>query len=592
MNFKMKTIAALALAVVVFSAQAQTATTSKHKAKAKPAEVAAKPSVESQIESLRKDLETQINGLKQQVADRDAKLAQAQQAAADAQVAASKAQAAADAQAATASENANSASALKATVEDIKGNQTSILTTIQDEQKKVSAAIESPSSLHYKGVTITPGGFAAAETVFRQKATGADIPTPLTATPFNGADIADQSEFYGSARQSRASLLAEGKLKSATLRGYAEVDFLGVGTSSNANQSNSYVFRDRVFWAQAQFKSGLTFQGGQMWSLTAERAKGLSNFSGDVKTPQTIDPNYVPGFVWSRQYGFAVIQNGKHLSYGVSLENAQTIAGGSTPPAGSVLFGTTAAQSSSYNGVNGTYSFNLMPDVVAKVAVDPGWGHYEVFAIGRFPQATVFPNYASTTVAKTSGRFVDVVPTGGFGGSFRAPVLGKYADFGVSGLYGYGVGRYGDTTLSDVAFDNTGRLKALQNTSALATLEAHPTPRLVIYANFGEDFAGRLLAKNGGGYGLLTANNSGCNTESVPAGTTTPSASGTCNGNNKFVQEFVAGVWYDFYKGPAGRIRYGVQYGYLNRAIWGGSTTHQADAVENQFYTSFRYYLP
>ncbi len=38
---------------------------------------------------------------------------------------------------------------------------------------------EEPASLHYKGVTITPGGFMAAETVWRQKALSADVNTPF-----------------------------------------------------------------------------------------------------------------------------------------------------------------------------------------------------------------------------------------------------------------------------------------------------------------------------------------------------------------------------------------------------------------------------
>jgi hypothetical protein len=143
--------------------------------------------------------------------------------------------------------------------------------------------------------------------------------------------------------------------------------------------------------------------------------------------------------------------------------------------------------------------------------------------------------------------------TGGFGGSARAPVFGKYGDFGISGLYGWGVGRYGDTTLADVTFDATGQMMAITNASALATLELNPTKRLVIYGNFGEDFAGRLISTNGGtaGYALLNANNSGCNIQSsVPTSGTTPSSSpANCNGNNKFVQEFVGGFWYDFYKG-------------------------------------------
>lgn len=609
MNFTLKTAAAALLAASLVASYGYASDVKppvkKHVA-TKKAKTPPPPTVEEQIQGLRHELESQINGLKTDLADKDAQLKKAQQAAVEAQAAADRAQAAATAQSQAVNDNATAVSTLQSTVTDLKGNQVSLATTVSDETSAVKKAIANPSALHYKGLNITPGGYMAAETVFRQKATGADIPTALSSIPFDGANSAALSEFYGTGRQSRISLLAEGKTDSATYRGYVEGDFLGTGTSSNNNQSNSYVLRQRVVWGQAVLRNGITFQGGQMWSLAAERAKGLSNFSGDVKTPLTIDPNYVPGFVWARQYGFAIIKAGNKVSYGVSLENAQTIAGGSACPTGptgaACLYGgsTAGVQSSSYNAVNGTYSYNLGPDIIGKVAVDPGWGHYEAFAIGRFPHYEYYPNYkAATAAAATVGRTTDSLASGGFGGSLRAPVFGKYGDFGFSGLYGFGVGRYGDTTLSDVTFDAIGRMKALTNASALATVELHPTSRLVVYVNYGEDFAGRLntlAAGPGAGYGLLNVNNSGCNVESsLPTSGSVPSgapASATCSGNNKFVQETTAGVWYDFYKGAAGRVRYGIQYANINRAIWGGTTTPEAVATENQFYTSFRYYLP
>ena len=85
------------------------------------------------------------------------------------------------------------------------------------------------------------------------------------------------SEFYGSGRQSRLSLLAQGKLGEMKLTGYYEMDFLGAGVTSNNNQSNSYVLRQRQIWAQAAFQNGWTITGGQMWSLVTETKKGLDN---------------------------------------------------------------------------------------------------------------------------------------------------------------------------------------------------------------------------------------------------------------------------------------------------------------------------
>jgi hypothetical protein len=603
MKFRFQTAAAALLAASLVASYAyasdptppakkQTAT---RKAKTPPP-----PTVAEQIQALKQELEGQINALRNDLAVKDAQLKQAQQAAADAQAAADKAQSAASVQQQAVSDNASAVTTLQSTVTDIKAANASAVASLSDETAALKKAIANPAALHYKGINITPGGFMAAETVYRAMATGADIPTALSSIPFPGANTAQLSEFFGSGRQSRVSLLAEGKTDAATYRGYVEADFLGTGTSSNNNQSNSYVMRQRVVWGDATLKSGLAFQGGQMWSLTAERAKGLSNLSGDVKTPLTIDPNYVPGFVWTRQYGFRIVQSLKHAAFGISLENPQTITGGSSCPAGACLFGgsTSGVQSSSYNAVNGTYSYNLGPDIIGKVAIDPGWGHYEVFAIGRFPHYEYYPNYtAGATAVGATGAVTKSLSTGGFGGSLRAPVFGKYGDFGLSGLYGWGVGRYGDTTLSDVTFDPTGQMMALTNASALATVELHPTPRLVLYGNMGEDFAGRLISTVGttsAGYGLLNVNNNGCYiVSSTPTSGSVPSGSpANCTGNNKYVQEFVGGLWYDFYRGPAGRIRYGIQYANVVRAIWGGTTTTQQDAIENQFYTSFRYYLP
>ena len=42
------------------------------------------------------------------------------------------------------------------------------------------------ATIRYKGVNITPGGFIAAETVYRQRADGADINTPFNGIPYSG----------------------------------------------------------------------------------------------------------------------------------------------------------------------------------------------------------------------------------------------------------------------------------------------------------------------------------------------------------------------------------------------------------------------
>ena len=133
-----------------------------------------------------------------------------------------------------------------------------------------AASPENPIAIHYKGISLTPGGFLAAETVFRNKAMGADINTPFNNIPFAGNPGGQTTEWNSSARQSRLSLLAEGKLDSVTIGGYVETDFLGTGITSNDNESNSYVLRIRQAWGQAKCDSGFTITGGQMWRMLAD----------------------------------------------------------------------------------------------------------------------------------------------------------------------------------------------------------------------------------------------------------------------------------------------------------------------------------
>jgi hypothetical protein len=155
---------------------------------------------------------------------------------------------------------------------------------------------EGPTSISFKGITLTPGGFMAAETVFRNKALSADINTPFNSAPLPGSSQSEASEFNASARQSRISMLVEGKLSTVKIGGYYEADFLSAGTTSNSNESDSYTFRQRQFWAQAKFNSGWTFTGGQMWSLVTETKKGLDNRT--EAPPLVIDSAYNVGFSW------------------------------------------------------------------------------------------------------------------------------------------------------------------------------------------------------------------------------------------------------------------------------------------------------
>jgi hypothetical protein len=607
MNTNLKALAALVLATSVGLGHAQSMAGSTSSKPSKTSQkvhkkvVEKKPSVESQIEALRNDLNSQrsqIDSLKQQLSERDVQLQQAQQAAQSAQQAAQAAQQAANMQQQQLTENASTVSTLQSSVNDLKTNTASIVGTIQEQQTTVKKAIENPDAIHFKGITISPtGSFVEAATVNRTSAVGADINTQFTGIPLNHSDAAQLSEFYGSGRQSRIALRATGKLSNMTLTGYYEMDWLGTGITSNNNQSNSYVVRQRQLWAQAAMNNGWTFTGGQMWSLATETLQGMTNTTEAL--PLTIDPQYTAGFVWTRQYGFRVYKDFSHKFWlGASLENAETLnpAGSNLPT--NLLIGSSGNSGGLYNST-ANYSFNLAPDIIAKAVWEPGIGHYEVFGIGRFFRDRVYPNNPNSSV----GAYNDSTVAGGIGGSARVPTLDKKLTFGLKGLWGQGVGRYGSSTIADITLRPDGQIAPLHAFSALGTIEAVPTSRLTVYLNYGGDYVGRRYFGNIG-YGSPLTNMSGCGVE-PPVGTAatnsatgfSPATPANCGNQNRDVQEVTTGYWYNFYAGPKGRLRQGIQYSYFRRDLWsgnGGTANPDGGATgsDNLIETSFRYYLP
>jgi len=557
--------------------------------------------VSAQLSQMQRSLDTQqqqIQNLMQQLQSRDQQIQQLQQQMGQVQNAASQAQQKADM--AAAQSNQSQVTALSNDVTDLKATVTNTAQALQETQKSVSD-LDSPLALHLKGITITPGGFLAAETVWRQHAMGSDINTPFNAIPFDGASQSHMSEFFGSGRQSRASLLAEGKLGKAKIGGYYEADFLTTGITSNNNQSNSYGLRQRQVWGQAVLSSGWSFTGGQMWSLVTETKNGVDNRT--EAPPQTIDPAYNVGFSWARQYGFRVARNFNNKMWlAFSVENAQTTVGGHGSST-DFLLGQQGASGGLYNPT-ANYSYNAMPDLIGKLVYQPKNIHFEVFGvISRF-RDRIFPLGAAATPSAV-GAYNDSSMGGGAGANIRVSTFNKHIDFGLHFLGGEGVGRYGASSLSDVTVRPDGILTPLRSYQSLATVETHGK-KLDLYFNVGGEFAGRNAFVNGTkgvGYGSQLADNSGCGIETPPGGTVgaagTPLTNGFnpgglsgCNGDTRVIIEGTFGFWYRFYKGPKGTVQWGPQYSYLTRNTWTDKAGLSPNATENMVLTSFRYYLP
>ncbi len=541
--------------------------------------------VESQIQEMRQQFQQQqeeIDQLKQQLQSRDQQLQQAQDAAQQAQQTAAQAQSQA---AQSTTQNSAAYTNLQQAVQSIQTESEQSKQTVsmvEQDQKKLKHAVLHPDEIYYKGITISPNGsFIEAATVYRSAATGGGINTPFTGVPLDNSNAAQLSEFFGSARQSRIALKATGKLDNMTLTGYYEMDWLGTGITSNNNQSNSYVVRQRQLWARVGLNSGLSVTAGQMWSLATETAQ--SENAGTEVLPGTIDPQYTAGFVWERQYGFRVTKEfANKFTLGASAENAETLNPGGNGLPTNLLIGSAGTAGGLYN-VNNNYSFNLSPDFVAKATFDPaGWGHYEVFGIARLFRDRIYPT--------TGTPYNDTTLGGGIGGGFRVPVLQKKVTIGLKGLYGQGVGRYGDSQISDVTLRPDATIAPLHGFSALATLEYNPTSRLNLWSNYGGDYIGRRYSGSEG-YGSPLTNMTGCSVEPKPGGSFSPSTPANCAGNNKDVQELSVGYWFNFYAGSKGKLRQGIQYSRFERDLWSG-IGGGAKGTDNGFWTSLRYYLP
>jgi len=551
----------------------------------------------------------EIEELREELHRKDQAVNQAQAAATDA---VSKA----DAAKTEVNEQQQTVVALKSDVSDLKTNVTNAALSLQETQKNVNATVESPTAIHFKGITITPGGFLAAESVRRSRALGADINTPFNSLTVPGATQSTMSEFFGSGRQSRISMLAEGKLKDFKLTGYVEADFLSAGVTSTNTQSNSYTLRQRQAWGQVAMDNGWSVTGGQMWSLVTETKHGVDNRTEAV--PMTIDPQYTVGFSWARQYGLRVAKNFDNKVWiAASMENAQAsiTSHGNAP---NWVAGELGTATGLYNAFNANYSFNPSPDFIVKAVVEPGFGHYEVFGIYSRFRDRVFPcveNYASPacgTLTGASSAFASNVSTngGGIGANARWSFDNKHLDFGLHGLTGRGIGRYGTGTLPDSAVNADGSLDLIRSYQGLGTLEWHG-PKLDVYLNAGAEYAGRAagydpLQNKYIGYGSPFFANYGCFTEGVPGTAVTgtgqsggflPTTPSNCTADTRVLLEGTIGFWHRIYSGPKGRLQWGPQYSYVSRNTWSGvgfpgGPEVSPHGLDGMIFTSFRYYLP
>lgn len=549
----MKKLASLALSLFLISGTALADTPKDADAKpaqpfkakeVKPAEKT-ESAIAAELEELRQALRAQqeeLQALKEELAKRDRQMDETREAAATANARAAEASSKATEAVNATAEVKSTEAALNTTVSNLKASNAALATSVGATSQEANKE-EGPAAIRYKGITITPGGFVAAETASRTRALSSDINTNFT-IPYPGNSLTKEGENNFTSRQSRVSLLAESKIDEVKLTGYWEADWLGTGVTSNNRQSNSYVLRQRIIFAQAALNNGWSFTGGQQWSMATENRKGIQNRQEVI--PLTIDSQYTVGFTWARQYGFRAVKDfGGKFALGVAIEAPQATIGGrgfsivNTTTVGSASVATTGNTFLNAPGAGagllnfadtlgsgtGGNTINKAPDFIIKAAADPGYGHYEVFGIVSnfrnrvFPCGVVGTNAKDTATPKPAklvtlacsvdgsvkpsslGAFESSQVGGGVGASARLPLFAKKLDFLIKGVGGDGIGRYGSAQLSDLTFRPDGTEALIRTAHGLGELEFHPNAKLDLYAYYGAEYAWRAAYK---GYNSIT----------------------------------------------------------------------------------------
>ncbi|MGH3056248.1 MAG: hypothetical protein ACRDL7_14845, partial [Gaiellaceae bacterium] len=284
---------------------------------------------------------------------------------------------------------------------------------LQRDIQQLQEKMQNGSGIQYGGVNLKLGGFIEAAGIYRTRNEVADVGSDYNqGIPFRISPLAHENETRFSARQSRLSLLVSGNVSPDThLAAYYEMDFLASGTTSNSRESNSYVPRTRNIYATVD-KDNWGFHAlvGQNWSLMTTNTKGIMPRGEQI--PMTIDAQYVEGFNWLRVPQFRLVEDFGHgIWAGVSAESPQMVTSPITAPA-NTNFNNPGDPAGLLNNAT-TYSNEYIPDFIGKIALDPGFGHYEFKSLIR-----VFAARTAGTTNETIGY--------GFGGAAMLPIVPQY----------------------------------------------------------------------------------------------------------------------------------------------------------------------
>lgn len=414
-------------------------------------------------------------------------------------------------------------------------------------------------------VKLTLGGFIEAAAIDRNRDEVADVGSKW-APIFPNKDAYYLNDVRFTARQSRLSLLINGPDHDGDHGdAYFEGDFLGAAVTANSTESNSYTPRIRQVWTDYTTSGGFTFLAGQAWSLVTQETVGINARKENV--PMTIDAQYVPGFNWTRNPQFRFVQKfNDSFSLGASLESPAAVVAG-TAPAGTV---STLAGGSLLNSTN-NYTLESRPDIVVKAAIDPGYGHYEIFDLNRSFNDRVDPANVTQGVNNSASA-------NSWGVNALIPLVPKTLDLTASYMNGQSIGRYGSAQLPDFTFNSDGTIATIKGTDYLVGLLYH-SPSFDGYFYDGQEKVDPNFSGKTDGYGNPGNSNAGCLT-----------GTGTCTGNVSKVQQWTIGGWFKGYQGE-GHMAFGLQYSHTTYDTFADAAGNSPTSNMNVLMVSFRYYM-
>lgn len=440
----------------------------------------------------------------------------------------------------------------------------------------------SPLQFKLGDAYFTPVGFMDMTSVTRSTAPGSGIGTNFGSIPYSNTQGGALTESRLSPQNSRIGMRVDAMVKDMKVTGYWESDFLGqIGNPPNgglAVSSNPYVFRLRLYWVDVT-KGKNEILAGQSWSLMTPGRRGISPFPSDVFYSQDTDVNYQLGLTWARNPGFRyTLHPNDKTAFAIALENSEPYVGGGNGGSGAVLpaaISTTATTGGTQGSVLGGQINNgssvisaaaLMPDIIAKLAVDPSKKfHAEIDGVMiankiAYPEAgPIFPTNTKVGGGGSVNLGFDILP------GVRV-VTNNY--------YSNGGGRYIFGQAPDFIIRANGTASLVHSASTVTGLEI-TAGKTLYYAYYGGVYIARNMALDANGttkigYGPISS-----------------------DGQNRAIQEITVGTNTTLAKSPKwGALNLMFQYSYLQRNPWLVTGTAPTNASLSMGFFNLRYTLP